>query len=185
MKGIERAVAQFGAPRECLKTYPVTEGTRRSVRRDRDAEVVILVRRRNGRFLVHTKAFYPQGVYRLPSGGIEPGEDILAALEREAYEETGLDLSIERFLGIIRYHFVRRGRVVPFVSYIFGLVEVGGTLGAIDSEEAIVGYREVTLSEIVDLADQLESLSPDWLAWGRFRAAAHRFVVEILGEQDD
>ena len=56
-----------------------------------------MIRRRNGLYLVHTKAFYPQGVYRLLTGGIKPGEPLLEALAREAQEETSLTLRIERF----------------------------------------------------------------------------------------
>ncbi|MCS7179708.1 MAG: NUDIX domain-containing protein, partial [Anaerolineae bacterium] len=50
---------------------------------DREGEVVLLLRRADGSLLLHTKTFYPDGVYRLPSGGIRRGEKVLAAAARE------------------------------------------------------------------------------------------------------
>jgi hypothetical protein len=42
----------------------------------------------------------------------------------------------------------------------------------------------VTLGEMLAVADQLESLEEDWIDWGRFRAAPHRLLVELLGDRD-
>jgi len=187
-KGLQYAIERYGVPLEMSLSYRVSEDTLaywKLVRRKRAAEVVILLRRASGRYLIHTKAFYPQGVYRLLSGGIHPHEDLIAALRRETYEETGLDIEIKRFLGIIHYQFTWASHTLSFASYLFLLVEVGGTLGVRDPQEAITGYREVTLSEIEALADQLEALPPDWNDWGRFRAAAHRLAVKAFTQQDN
>ena len=192
-KGVARAIELYGRPLERSLTYQVSEETFQyweEVRRKRVAEVVILLRRPNGRYLAHTKAFYPKGVYRLLSGGIKMDEDLLAAVRREAYEETGLDVHIQRFLGILRYQFVWQqdgspeSHSLPFTSYLFALAEEGGTLETKDPKEAISDYREVTLSGISALVEQLESLPADWADWGRFRAAAHRLVVEVLAQQE-
>ena len=185
MGGLRQAIERYGSPVERSVTLQVNLEAffiRRAGPRERPAEVVVLLRRRNGRYLVHTKAFYPKGVYRLLSGGIDCGEDLITAVRREAYEETGLEVTIERFLGILHYRFVSGGRSVPFTSYVFIVADKDGVLRSTDPEEAITDYREVTLSEIAALADQLESLEPDWADWGRFRAVAHRLVVEVLAE---
>ncbi len=188
VKGLHHAVVAYGKPAERSFSYQVNEATYcswESTLGKRVAEVVLLLRRRNGRFLVHTKAFYPKGVYRLLSGGIKPGEDLLAAAQREALEETGLDIRIERFLGILHHRFAWRRRRLPFTSYLFLVAEEGGVLRPNDQHEAITGFQEITLAEMVPLAEQLESLSPDWRDWGRFRATAHRFVAEVLWEHHD
>ena len=55
----------------------------------RTAEVVLIVPRPDDCVLVHTKEFYPSGIWRLPTGGIQRSETIERALRREAVEETG------------------------------------------------------------------------------------------------
>jgi 8-oxo-dGTP pyrophosphatase MutT (NUDIX family) len=178
------AALQWGPPTEQDYVVPMSResfGYWQMVRRKREAEVVPVIRRGNGLYLVHTKAFYPQGVYRLLTGGIKPGEPLLEALVREAREETSLDLRIERFFGALRYHFAWEGQSLPFASYLFAMVEEGGELRVGDPDEAISGFRELTLAQIASLADELEALPPDWIDWGRFRAIAHRFTADALG----
>jgi len=46
-------------------------------------EVCLVVCRPNGKLLTFTKTFYPPGVYRLLTGGVEPGESVLDVLRRE------------------------------------------------------------------------------------------------------
>jgi len=186
VRGIEEAAARFGRPVE--RSYRLDVGQedfrhRKRIRAKRCGEVILAVRRKNGEFLLHTKTFYPPGAYRLPSGGVEPGEDLATAVGREAREETGLDLCIDRFLGILRYRFCWQGLESDFTSHVFLLSEIGGTLAAQDIGERISGYREVPLSELPEVARALEHLAdPGWEAWGRFRALAHRFVAEVLSQ---
>ena len=186
VRGIEEAAARFGRPVE--RSYRLDVGPedfqhRKRIRAKRCGEVILAVRRKNGKFLLHTKTFYPPGAYRLPSGGVEPGEDLATAVVREAHEETGLDLCIERFLGILRYRFCWQGLESEFTSYVFLLSEIGGSLAAQDVGERISGYREVPLGELPEVARALEHLAdPGWEAWGRFRAPAHRFLAEVLSK---
>ena len=41
-----------------------------------------------------------RGQWNLPAGGVEKDEDIKEAAEREAKEETGLETSLESFVGV-------------------------------------------------------------------------------------
>jgi 8-oxo-dGTP pyrophosphatase MutT (NUDIX family) len=186
--GLERAIAEYGAPVARTVQYDVTYDTFlywELVRRKRTAEVVLLLRRPNGRYVVHTKAFYPQGTYRLLSGGVKPGEALVPAVRREALEETGLEVRIERFLGQIEHQFRHKGRCLPFTSYLFVVSDDGGEIASNDPGEEITDYREVALEELLTVADELESLPEDWIDWGRFRAVPHRLAVELLSQDDD
>ena len=112
-------------------------------------EVIPVFQRPEGQVLLHTKEFYPAGLYRLPSGGIRREESVLAALRREIWEETGLQAEVERFLGLLEYEFRlreeglppagggRRGAEPPliFASYLFLLEETAAPPKPQDREE--------------------------------------------------
>lgn len=55
-----------------------------------------------GRELLLTHQSEPLPEFQLPGGGIDPGEQPLAALHREVFEETGWTISAPRRLGAFR-----------------------------------------------------------------------------------
>lgn len=183
---VDDLARRFGDPVRIVASIP--DGFMDPIRRpDRVGEVCMVIRRPSGRLLVSTKTFYPPGAYRLPTGGIDVGESIEAALAREAHEETGLDVAVRRFLAAISYR-TGRGETV-FHTFAFLLDELGGTLGSLDPHEEILDYREVDPAELVPMADRLDALHSapsekidgDWADWGRFRAVVHRAVARALG----
>jgi 8-oxo-dGTP pyrophosphatase MutT (NUDIX family) len=148
---------------------------------NRRGEVVLAIRRPDGQVLLHTKRFYPPGVFRLPSGGVHPGEAVLAGAVREAKEETGLDVTVERFVALIEYEFRHGQRRLPFVSYVF-VTQVGTGIPVVqDPDEQITDFRYVSPAEIRQVAAQLRALPPDWSDWGAFRALPHDLVADALG----
>ncbi len=44
------------------------------------------------------KPQYPPGIWRPPGGGVRAGEDIPAGIRREALEELGVEIELERYL---------------------------------------------------------------------------------------
>ena len=152
---------------------------------DRFAEVCMVVRRPSGGLLLSTKTFYPDGAHRLPTGGIQAGEEILAAVRRETQEETGLDVELRRFLAAITYLDGPEGPPI-FHTFAFLLGVLGGTLGPLDLHEQISEYIAVRPGELPAVADRLGSIragaapGSNWPAWGRFRAVVHRIVAEAL-----
>lgn len=146
----------------------------------RQAEVVLVLQRPTGRIILQTKAFYPAGTFRLPSGGIRPGEDLLAAVRRETWEETGLAAQPVSFLGNLRYRFQRLGVPEERESYVLLLAAGPGELRPQDETEQITAFREVPPAELAGVAAQLAGMAGEWRVWGRFRALAHGFVAGVL-----
>jgi NAD+ diphosphatase len=153
----------------------------------RFAEVCMVVRRPSGNVLLSIKTFYPRGAYRLPTGGIDKDEPILDAVLRETREETGLTVEVRRFLAALTY---RDGTHGPPVFHTFAFLlddRIGAPVTPLDEHEQIESYREVPVSELPRVAERLDRIPPDgaagipnWDAWGRFRAHAHRAVHEAL-----
>ena len=133
-------------------------------------EVCMAIMRPNGRFLLHTKRTYPNGVMRLPSGGIKPGEDLEHALRREIWEETNLAFTIERFVAVLQYEDTRAK--ASFRTHLFCVREIAGDLRSNDPTEHITDWREARPDELLRYARELTSMDREWSNWGLFRAAA-------------
>ena len=111
------------------------------------------------------------GGWAPPSGAVEPGEDVLAALHRELHEETALTATVERAVGVYSdpaYMVVAYpdGRVVHFVTTLFLCRAESGTLAGNDEglawgwfaadalPEDLTAYARVWLADA--LADRAE-----------------------------
>ena len=185
---IERLAGRFGQP--LVIESPIPDSFDDPIRKpDRYGEVCMVVRRPSGAVLLSIKTFYPRGAYRLPTGGIAPGEPIFDALLRETHEETGLRTEVRRFLAQIAYHGEGEATGTPlFHTFAFLLDETSGTLGALDASEQIEDWREVAVADLPHVADFLDDLRTqgthdiggDWRAWGKFRAVVHRAVHQAL-----
>ncbi|BAM01605.1 MULTISPECIES: NUDIX hydrolase [Caldilinea] len=142
--------------------------------------------------LLHSKVFYPEGMYRLPTGGVHSGERILETLVREIFEETGLRVGdgnsqahIERCLGVLAYE-LRHATLgtISFATYHF-LVRMPSHAEIMpqDPEESIRGWQWRPATELHLIADRLamvHQVSQEWADWGRYRALSHRFVARHL-----
>jgi 8-oxo-dGTP pyrophosphatase MutT (NUDIX family) len=111
-------------------------------------------------------------------------ESIEDALLREVQEETGLDVRIERFLGLLEYTFYYRGSTAEFASYVFHLYSSGGQPVAVDAEdETICAFRPIPPTRLSVIAVDLRNLIGDRRAWGQWRALAHDLVYNSLSNQ--
>jgi len=118
-------VARYGQPRVVEITEAVSPAEMDMVlasRKDgRAHDVTCFILDGRGRVAVIRKHFHPPGVWRAPSGGIRPGEDVEAGIRREMREETGLHVQLLRYLLRIHALFVEEGggREQNWVSHVF------------------------------------------------------------------
>ncbi|NJN67465.1 MAG: NUDIX hydrolase [Chloroflexaceae bacterium] len=188
--------ARYGSPRRIVVALP-SNTFDPLAKTDRIGEVCMVVRRTDGCLVLGRKTFYPPGTYRLLTGGIDHGEPIEAALLRETYEETGLDVVVRRFLGILDYLVVpgreETSSEKEFYTFAFLLDEVGGVLECLDEHENHEDFRCVLPQELPAIADMLEHVADQideeiggsWRHWGIFRAAVHRVVFDALQENTE
>jgi 8-oxo-dGTP pyrophosphatase MutT (NUDIX family) len=178
--------AQLGEPLRWARSVEVTprfiQDRHRSVR-NRRGEAVLAVMRPGHRVLLHHKAFYAPGAYRLLSGGIRYGEPVKAAAERELAEETGLAVPLIRFAGVVEYDFHSGNDHVPIASYLFVTSETGEPPHVVDVSEAITDFWEADWSDLARTALALEQMPAEWNEWGRFRAVPHRMLLELPDQQ--
>ncbi len=149
-------------------------------KKGRRGEVVMVVPNEWGQFWVHTKDFYPEGVYRLMTGGLEPGEKPEPALHREVEEETGFKTEIDRCLAVITYSIANERLACPFVSYVMLTRPAAGQPRPTDPKEAITDFRAVTTAGLANIAGRLRGLSGKFADWGLFRALAHEAALAQL-----
>jgi len=93
--------------------------------------VAAVVRGSDGRVLLHRRRV--GGGWAPPSGAVEPGEAVRAALHRELREETALSVADERLVAVYSdpaFQIVRYpdGRAVHFVTCLFDCRVAGGAL---------------------------------------------------------
>ena len=185
---VEDLTALYGRParqhfRIDLDDYLIDSRARR--RRDRRAEVLFAVTRPSGRVLIHSKPRYPQGLFRLFTGGINPDELVVDALFREVAEETGLVCRVERFLAVCTYAFHHPDpmRRYGFASYLFHLVTENEDTPCPRDLTEIGQIGEIALEGLPAIASHLRSLPGRRAAWGLWRAIGHDIVYEQLTQQ--
>jgi 8-oxo-dGTP pyrophosphatase MutT (NUDIX family) len=143
---------KYGVPEELSFAYEMTESEFDMVARSQkhgrahDVTLFIIVA---GQIAVIRKPMYPPGAYRAPSGGIAPGEPFEAGALREAYEETGLVISLEEYLVRARVRFAHEARSIDWTSHVLAASRIEGDLKPIDTHE-IVEARFVTPGEMMN-----------------------------------
>lgn len=98
---ISEMETRFGVPEE--RTYRIPTTAREMARiassqkNGRNHDVTLYVQK-DDKWIVIAKHAYPAGLFRSPSGGLDPGEDFVTGSNREAAEELGCTVALERFI---------------------------------------------------------------------------------------
>lgn len=153
----------------------------------RDRHTLILLRNKQGNYMLGAKSIYPTGIYRMVGGGIEVSEDPNYGAARELKEETGLELPHDKLkhLGTIVAEIdeVKTKKHYEFTTELF-FVNIGEQkLYASDDVDAI---QELTESEFYLLIERYKDLPKEidkekgfaWYDYGQLYAEIHRIALE-------
>ncbi len=118
-------VRRHGQPDTVQLTWPITDteaqfirSTQKGGRRAHD--VTLFIFGPDDHIALIQKHNYPDGVWRNPGGGVNPGEDVVAGARREALEETGLTVTVERYLLRVHVSFVAPHEdAIAWVTHVF------------------------------------------------------------------
>ena len=95
-----------------------------------------------------------RGLWTFPSGYVDLGEDVCAAAVREAREETGMEVQLDRLVGV----YGNSDRSVVFVVYAGSVLR--GQLSAGDEADAIGLFSEHDLPDLAFEHDR--DILADW-----------------------
>jgi 8-oxo-dGTP pyrophosphatase MutT (NUDIX family) len=184
-KVLRRTEKRFGAFQShhvdlTINSEAMLDMVRKMRVKPRRGEVVMVIPNEQGQFWLHTKSFYPQGIYRLMTGGLELKEKPDEAFLREVAEETGFKARIDRCLAVITYNLLADEGVLPFASYIFMTTPTQGLPRPTDPKEAITHFQAVPVELLPEVAHHLRSISGPFADWGIFRAVAHEVAYAVL-----
>src|SRR5207237_4938470 len=131
---IREIEARFGVPDEVVWQFEMVprefDMVRRSQKHNRAHDVTLFIIE-DGRVVVISKPMYPPGAYRAPSGGVELGESFEAGALREAYEETGLGIVLERYVVRARAKFTCAGDEIGWATHAMSAGPTSRTLAPV------------------------------------------------------
>ncbi len=120
---------------------------RSSQKNGRAHDVTFFIFSPEHRVAVIAKPFFPPGAYRAPSGGLDPGEDFVQGTRREAWEETGLDITLEHYILRVEATFTSGDDSLAWTSHVVTASTPERALNPQDRDE-IREARFVTLEEL-------------------------------------
>jgi 8-oxo-dGTP pyrophosphatase MutT (NUDIX family) len=153
------------------------EVVKNSMKNGRSHDITLYIRKDN-KYIFIAKHFYPEGLYRAPSGGVNPDEDFRDGALREAYEETGVNVELEKYILRINVLFKSDNYSIDWTSHIFTARYLSGEISPLDTDE-IREARLVHESEFPVLIDIMKK-SP--LGGLNYRAFLTSETAKILSQ---
>ena len=174
--------ARYGEPIDLDWTGEITEReyALATYNPNRLHDVTLFILDPDERIALIRKPQFAEGIWRPPGGGIKPGEDFALGAEREALEETGLEVRLERYLVATRATFLHGRGEVSWRTHVF-LARTEDTVLAPRDADEIAGARWGTPAELAGpLRERL--LATGHALW-RYRVALHDAALEALGKR--
>lgn len=177
---IADAEARYGAPLTRTVSYEISPPEMsmiRSSQRDRRAHDVTVCVFNGARLAVIAKPSYPPGGYRVPGGALKPGEALDVGAAREAFEETGLASTIERYLLRVQVAFTVGDDSLDWTTHVVSATTPDTLLDVHDQRE----IREARWSTFDELNGPIRQIL---LSTGRglfrYRADLHLWIADSL-----
>jgi ADP-ribose pyrophosphatase YjhB (NUDIX family) len=147
---VEEIEAKLGKPQVLHLEHEIGEAELAFVRATQKhgrAHDITLFIFNDDRLALIRKPMFRRPIFRAPSGGLEPGESFEEGARREALEETGLDIELERYLLRIHVRFTGDDDYLDWTSHVFVARAVRGRLEAQDKTE-IAETKYGTIDEL-------------------------------------
>jgi 8-oxo-dGTP pyrophosphatase MutT (NUDIX family) len=150
---VRAAEAALGPPATAAFVAALSDDEWRDLERrlapGRRHDAVFVLVAASGRLAAMRKPEYPVGAWRIPGGGVEPGESLVEGARRELYEETGLRAVPTRYVLRATVDFRSPGAVRRWTTHV-----LAGTCGdepefsVVDAGEAVAERAFVTPAEL-------------------------------------
>jgi len=143
----------------------------------RTHDVTLFILDAGDRLALIRKPHFADGVWRPPGGGIKRGEDVVAGAVREAFEETGLQVELERYLVATDAVFRNAGRELHWRTHVLSARTHDDVFALFDLVEIVV----VCWGTLAELAGPLRGrLLETGRAFWRYRVALHDAALSAL-----
>lgn len=146
---------------------------------ERRHDVTFFVFDRRGRLALIRKPQYTPGIWRPPGGGVRPEEAFEVGVRREAMEELGIEIELERFLVSSEARFRRADGLIDWRTHVFSARTGAAELDPLDRRE----IAEARWGSTAELAGPLRAamLETGRALW-RYRVALHDAALAALGQ---
>jgi len=173
---------QYGTPAELETEVAMTPAELDSVRRSqyngRAHDITLFIFNRD-KLIFNAKHFYPHDLFRAPSGAANPGENIVDGAKREAFEETGVKIELEKYVARIQVKFINNKEKedsIDWTSHVFKARYLSGEIDPKDKRE-IREARYVDFEEIPKFNEIMRKTS---IGGFRYRKFLTEQCMELL-----
>ncbi|NMB56518.1 NUDIX domain-containing protein [Candidatus Beckwithbacteria bacterium] len=156
----------------------------------RGKQTLIVIKDKADNFILGSKKWYPQNIYRFVGGGIEEGEEIFSGTYREFEEELGLDFHKDKLKQIakIQIDISNSKEKYLYEVYLFFYQASGEKFKALDDLDDL---KILTYKEMKQLIQEFYSLKEDlfgeeehqlfrWKDYGAVFGKIHEIALDLI-----
>ena len=175
---------RYGQPRTFRRDWEIEPGAfqmvRNSQKHGRAHDVTMFIFNDDDKLVLIRKHMNPPGAFRAPSGGVNPGESMQDGALREALEETGLIIKLQRYIARFLMTFTtENGKRLEWRSDVFIARALSGEMVTQDTRE----IAEVQAFSVEELQGPIRELM---LGTGarllEYRVFLTDKVIELINE---